>query len=131
MKPGEDRGNDGRVENEENRTQVSLLSHSPWKSLRDSHIPTAPAAGYVRNLQNQNSRKEPLPADRFTLHLQAHSSMRKCYPPESLVPHHSHEAEVHMKLMMTVKQRRAGTVGDEIHLHRFHLRHDNDVLENA
>jgi hypothetical protein len=79
MKPGEDRGNDGRVENEENRTQVSLLSHSPWKSLRDSHIPTAPAAGYVRNLQNQNSRKEPLPADRFTLHLQAHSSMRKCY----------------------------------------------------
>jgi len=59
MKPGEDRGNDGRVENEENRTQVSLLSHSPWKSLRDSHIPTAPAAGYVRNLQNQNSRKEP------------------------------------------------------------------------
>src|ERR1700736_2636702 len=78
MKPGEDRGNDGRVENEENRTQVSLLSHSPWKSLRDSHIPTAPAAGYVRNLQNQNSRKEPLPADRFTLHLQAHSSMRKC-----------------------------------------------------
>ena len=50
MKPGEDRGNDGRVENEENRTQVSLLSHSPWKSLRDSHIPTVPARrGKVEN----------------------------------------------------------------------------------
>jgi hypothetical protein len=26
---------------EENQTQVSLSAHSPWKSLRDSHIPTA------------------------------------------------------------------------------------------
>ncbi len=29
---------------EENLTQVFLRVHSPWKSLRDSHIPTAPAA---------------------------------------------------------------------------------------
>ena len=26
---------------EENQKQVSLRAHSPWKSLRDSHIPTA------------------------------------------------------------------------------------------
>jgi hypothetical protein len=26
---------------EENQTQVSHGAHSPWKSLRDSHIPTA------------------------------------------------------------------------------------------
>ena len=26
---------------EENQTQVSLSAHSSWKSLRDSHIPTA------------------------------------------------------------------------------------------
>ena len=66
MKPGEDRGNDGRVENEENRTQVSLLSHSPWKSLRDSHIPTAPAAnadGKVE-IQKQDSH---FPTARFSL----------------------------------------------------------------
>jgi len=25
---------------EENQVQVSLNAHSPWKSLRDSHIPT-------------------------------------------------------------------------------------------
>jgi hypothetical protein len=29
------------VESEENQTAVSLPSHRPWKSLRDSHIPTA------------------------------------------------------------------------------------------
>ena len=30
------------VEAVENRTAVSHRSHRPWKSLRDSHIPTAP-----------------------------------------------------------------------------------------
>ena len=29
------------VDAEENRRQVSLSAHRPWKSLRDSHIPTA------------------------------------------------------------------------------------------
>jgi hypothetical protein len=32
------------MESEENQKRVSLSSHSPWKSLCDSHIPTAPAA---------------------------------------------------------------------------------------
>jgi len=30
------------VDAEENQRQVSLRAHRPWKSLRDSHIPTAP-----------------------------------------------------------------------------------------
>jgi hypothetical protein len=30
------------VDAEENQPQVSLSAHRPWKSLRDSHIPTAP-----------------------------------------------------------------------------------------
>jgi hypothetical protein len=47
------------------KPRFPLVSHSPWKSLRHSHIPTAPAASYVPNPQNQNSRKETLPADRF------------------------------------------------------------------
>ena len=34
-------GNDGTVESLENQDQVFHPSHRPWKSLRDSHIPTA------------------------------------------------------------------------------------------
>lgn len=35
---------------EENQTQVSLRAHSPWKSLRDSHIPTdSTGRGKVEN----------------------------------------------------------------------------------
>jgi hypothetical protein len=30
--------------NEENQEQFSIVCHSPWKSLRDFHIPTASAA---------------------------------------------------------------------------------------
>jgi hypothetical protein len=47
------------------KTGFSFVSHSPWKSLRDSHIPTAPAAGYVQNPQTK-LKKGALPADRFT-----------------------------------------------------------------
>jgi hypothetical protein len=44
---------------EENQTQVSLDSHSPWKSLRDSHIPTAPATVYLPKTKSKpNPRKE-------------------------------------------------------------------------
>src|SRR5260370_21781338 len=45
------------VDQEEHQTQVSLLAHRPWKSLRDSHIPTASATtadGKVE-IQNQDS----------------------------------------------------------------------------
>ena len=87
---GEGRGNAGTVDAEENQGQVFHRAHSPWKSLCDSHIPTAPAGrGKVEN-QKQVShfptccfliktlfRKE---AWRQSLRsrLQAHSSMRKC-----------------------------------------------------
>lgn len=37
-------GNAGLLESAENDKAVSRPFHSPWKSLRDSHIPTAPAA---------------------------------------------------------------------------------------
>ena len=60
------------------KPRFPFVSHHPWKSLRDSHIPTAPARrGKVENenhvshfptwcslFQNQ-SRKETLAADRF------------------------------------------------------------------
>lgn len=36
---------------EENQMQVSLNAHSPWKSLRDSHIPTV--ATKQRKVENQ------------------------------------------------------------------------------
>ena len=47
------------------KPRFPCVSHSPWKSLRDSHIPTAPAASYVSKLSKPNSRKETLAADRF------------------------------------------------------------------
>ena len=57
------------VESEENQMQVSHSSHRPWKSLRDSHIPTAAMAMDV--LRPHNERKEPRsPLLRFRLILQ-------------------------------------------------------------
>ena len=47
------------VENEENQNQVSLVFHRPWKSLRDSHIPTTPTTILPFPDQNQKTRKEP------------------------------------------------------------------------
>ena len=47
------------VENEENQNQVSLVFHRPWKSLRDSHIPTTPTTILPFPNQNQKTRKEP------------------------------------------------------------------------
>ena len=35
------------VDAEENQNQVSLGDHRPWKSLRDSHIPTASMTAFV------------------------------------------------------------------------------------
>ena len=43
----EGRGNAGLMDNEENQRQVSLVVHSPWKSLRDSHISTAPTVSWI------------------------------------------------------------------------------------
>ena len=35
------------MESLENQTQVFHSSHRPWKSLRDSHIPTASTTAYI------------------------------------------------------------------------------------
>jgi len=48
------------VGNEENQKQASLVSHRPWKSLRDSHIPTASTTTILSySLSKTNLRKEP------------------------------------------------------------------------
>ena len=65
MKPGRTVEMTGTWKTRKTKTRFPFVSHSPWKSLRDFHIPTAPAVFVSQNSQNQNSRKETLPADRF------------------------------------------------------------------
>jgi len=65
MKPGRTVEMTGAWKTRKTKSRFPFVSPSPWKSLRDSHIPTVPAAGYVQSHQNQNSRKETLSADRF------------------------------------------------------------------
>ena len=51
------------VESEENQTAVSLSFHSPWKSLRDSHIPAAPTiAAFSSKTQNQKGAQPDPPS---------------------------------------------------------------------
>jgi hypothetical protein len=58
MKSGERPWKCRAVENEENQTQVSLVSPCLWKSLRDSHIPTAPAtAVFQPEYQSEKPKK--------------------------------------------------------------------------
>ena len=54
------------MENKENHNQVSLVSHRPWKSLCDSHIPTAPIPAFVL-YRNQNPKKGAQPRPSLTL----------------------------------------------------------------
>ncbi len=71
----ERRGNDGRMESEENQKQVSLTFHRPWKSLlRFPHFHRADYGS--SSLKNKKERSSQLPA-RLTS-VQAHSSMRIC-----------------------------------------------------
>ncbi len=41
------------------KPRFPIVSHSPWKSLRDSHIPTAPTFFVSQNLQNQIQERRP------------------------------------------------------------------------
>ena len=66
------------VENDENQNQVSLVFHRPWKSLRDSHIPTTPTTILPFPNQNQKPERSPSYAESPNPRLQAHPSMRKC-----------------------------------------------------
>ena len=78
MKPGRTVEMTGAWKTRKTKPRFPILSHGPWKSLRDSHIPTAPARrGKVENqkqvshfptccfLVRNQSRKETPAADRF------------------------------------------------------------------
>ena len=52
------------VENEENQNEVSLRFPRPWKSLRDSHIPTAPATAIFLTGISIRKTQERSPAER-------------------------------------------------------------------
>jgi hypothetical protein len=64
MKPGRTVEMTGAWKTRKTKPRFPFVSHSPWKSLRDSHIPTAPAVFISQNLKNPNLRKETLAADR-------------------------------------------------------------------
>jgi hypothetical protein len=61
MKTGERRGNAGPWKTRKTKTGFPFVFPSPWKSLCDSHIPTAPAiAVFLTGKTNpKNPRKEP------------------------------------------------------------------------
>ena len=65
MKPGRTVEMTGAWKTRKTTPRFPFVSHSPWKSLRDSHIPTAPTVFVSQNLSNPNSRKDTLAADRF------------------------------------------------------------------
>ena len=52
-------GNGGRWKTRKTKTRFPFVSHRPWKSLRDSHIPTTPTTILPFPNQNQKTRKEP------------------------------------------------------------------------
>jgi hypothetical protein len=60
LKPGRTVEMTGARKTRKTKPRFPFVSHSPWKSLRDSHIPTAPAVFVSQNLKKPNSRKEPL-----------------------------------------------------------------------
>ena len=86
----DDRGNDRPWTPRKTKSRFSLGAHSPWKSLRDSHIPTAatkqwksgkPKTGFPLStatgcLFRPNSERRP--GGGASLLLQAHCSVRKC-----------------------------------------------------
>jgi hypothetical protein len=59
MKPGRTVEMTGAWKTRKTKTRFPFVSHSPWKSLRDSHIPTAPAASYFQTSQNQPQERRP------------------------------------------------------------------------
>jgi len=55
------------VDAEETQQQVSLSAHRPWKSLRDSHIPTAPTTSAFTSSERRPGRGRFAPAFRLIL----------------------------------------------------------------
>jgi hypothetical protein len=78
MKPGRTVEMTGAWKTRKTKTRFPFVSHSPWKSLSDSHIPTATAASYVPKLSKPNPKEGGPSGGSLRSRLQAHSSMRKC-----------------------------------------------------
>jgi hypothetical protein len=80
MKLGERRGNAGPWKTRKTKTRFPFLFPRPWKSLRDSHIPTAPATVpfFFRKRTRKKPRKGARHRDCLISSLQAHSWIRKC-----------------------------------------------------
>jgi len=64
MKPGERRGNAGPWKTRKTKTRFASFPTGPWKSLRDSHIPTAPAPVPFLSESEQEKATERSPAER-------------------------------------------------------------------
>jgi hypothetical protein len=79
MKPGRTVEMTGAWKTRKTKPRFPFLSHGPWKSLRDSHIPTAPTIFVFQNIPNQIKKGDP-GGGSLRSRLQAHSSMRKCLP---------------------------------------------------
>jgi hypothetical protein len=65
MKPGRTVEMTGAWKTRKTKPRFPFVSHSPWKSLRDSAHSHRPGSVCISSPQKQNSRKETLPADRF------------------------------------------------------------------
>lgn len=64
MKPGRTVEMTGAWKTRKTKPRFSFVSHSPWKSLRDSHIPTAPTVCVSKPFKTK-FKKGDLAADRF------------------------------------------------------------------
>ena len=79
MTPGERRGNAGPWKTRKTKIRFPFVSPRPWKSLRDSHIPTAPAiAVFLTRKPIRKPKKGARQSERLNFTLQAHPWVRKC-----------------------------------------------------
>ena len=59
MKPGRTVEMTGAWKTRKTKPRFPFLSHGPWKSLRDSHIPTAPAIFVFQSLKTKFKKGDP------------------------------------------------------------------------
>jgi len=64
MKPGRTVEMTGAWKTRKTKPGFPFVSHSPWKSLRDSHIPTAPAIAVFLAGKTTRKTQERSPAER-------------------------------------------------------------------
>jgi len=69
MKPGSAVEMPGAWKTRKTEPSFPFVSHSPWKSLRDCHIPTAPAmAVFLIGKRNPKTKKGAQPERELELH---------------------------------------------------------------